>query len=107
MAQIVKRINAIAIEPTRTIQFYDGYNPHIFYDLGDYIASICSDEKLLNEFHEQLAKVIPYKAHTDYVYVYGFGTVWVEYYSGISTSAPSTSAKCASYEETEWAKRTL
>ncbi len=107
LAQIVKRINATAIEPTRTIQFYDGYNPHIFYDLGDYIASICSDEKLLNEFHEQLAKVIPYKAHTDYVYVYGFRPVKLEYYSGISTSAPSLNAKCVSYKDTEWGKVTL
>lgn len=107
LADIVKRINDVAVEPSRAIQFYDGDNPHRFYDLADYIRAICNDEELLDEFTSQMDESIPYKAHTDYVYVYGFGTVRVEYYSGISTSAPSTSAKCASYEETEWAKRTL
>lgn len=107
LADIVKRINAMGGEPMRDVQFYDGYNPHIFYDLGDYVGAICDDAGLLNEFYAQMDRCIPYKRHTEYVYVYGFGRVKVERYSGISTSVLSENGKCVSYAETSWGKRTL
>ena len=106
LAEIVGRINESATEKTRDVQYYDGYTPHIFYDLGDYIGAICSDEGLLSEFQAQMEKCIPHKAHTAQVYAYGFGTININQYSGISTSAPSTNKKCESYRETEWYKAT-
>ena len=106
LAEIVGQINDVATETAREIQYYDGYTPHIFYDLGDYIDAICSDEVLLDEFHAQMAKCVPYKAHTARVYAYGFGTIDINKYSGISTSAPSKNSKCVSYEETEWYEAT-
>lgn len=106
LAEIVSRINATAAEATREVQYYDGYTPHIFYDLGDYVEAICNDEGLLNEFQAQMTKCVPYKASTRQVYAYGFGTINIDKYSGISTSAPSTNKKCESYKETEWYKTT-
>lgn len=106
LAEIVKKINANAMELTQKVQFYDGYNPHIFYDLGDYIAAICDDAKLLDEFNSQMLLCVPYKAHTPQVYVYDFGLIPVKKYSGLSTSAPSTNSRCISYGETAWRKAT-
>ena len=44
------------------VQRMDGYNPPLFYDLGDYIAHLCADQNLLDAFNRQLeltAKRIP------------------------------------------------
>ena len=106
LAEIVERINATATEVTRDVQYYDGYTPHIFYDLGDYIDAICRDEMLLSEFQAQMTKCVPYKAHTAQVYAYGSGVINIHTYSGISTSALSKNNKCVSYTETEWYKST-
>ncbi len=110
LANIVNRINRTYPFSNNTnqtnIQFFDGYNPHIFYDLGDYISRKCTDNSLLKEFNEQINKTTPYKAHTDYVYSYNFGTIKIEKYSGLSTSEPSTNNKCASYQDTKWWKAT-
>ncbi len=107
LAEVMRRVNAIAVEPNYEVQFYDGYTPHIFYDLGDYVSAICSDKVLLEEFCMQMEKCVPYKAHTPRIYVYGVGTIEVNNYSGISTSAPSLNSKCASYQETEWFKSVM
>jgi hypothetical protein len=104
LASIVSKIEQLKI--TEDVQFYDGYNPHIFYDLGDYIDKVCKDENLNRLFTEQLNRCVPYKAHTPIVYTYGFGTIKIKTYSGISTSAPSENKKCDSYGETAWAKDT-
>ena len=69
LAEIVGKINTIATEATRDVQYYDGYTPHIFYDLGDYIDAICNDEMLLSEFQAQMTKCIPHKAHTAQIWV--------------------------------------
>ena len=106
LAEIVERINATATEVTRDVQYYDGYTPHIFYDLGDYIDAICRDEMLLSEFQAQMTKCVPYKAHTAQVYAYGSGVINIHTYSGISTSALSKNNKCVSYTKTEWYKST-
>lgn len=106
LAEIIGKINTIATEATRDVQYYDGYTPHIFYDLGDYIDAICNDEMLLSEFQAQMTKCIPHKAHTAQVYAYSSGVININVYSGISTSALSTNNKCISYTETEWYKDT-
>lgn len=109
LANIVKQINAnhqYDDSKTANLQIYDGYTPNIFYDLGDYIASYCTDANLLQQFNTQMQQCITHKAHTEYIYSYGHGTIKIKKYSGISTSAPSTNSKCASYTETEWYKAT-
>lgn len=109
LANIVKKINTTHQyddSKTDNLQIYDGYTPNIFYDLSDYIASYCTDTNLLQQFNNQMQQCITHKAHTKYIYLYGHGTIKINKYSGISTSAPSTNSKCASYQETEWYKAT-
>lgn len=102
MSQIV---HSAKIDTMEDIQVYDAYNPHIFFDLGDYVFAICTDNLLLSEFEKKIQRAIPYKATTKYVYAYGFGEIEVLNFSGISTSAPSKNKKTISYEETEWWKK--
>ena len=45
------------------VQRMDGYNPPLFYNLGDYIAHLCADQNLLDAFNRQLELTVPYKAH--------------------------------------------
>ena len=104
LANIVKRINRQST--TKSLQIYDGYEPHIFYDLGDYMNAACTDEVLKSEFSAQLEKTVPYKTHTQKVYAYEIGTIDIKSYSGISTSEPSQNKKCDSWKETSWAKAT-
>ena len=104
LARIIKNINKKPI--SATIQIYDGNKPHLFYDLGDYIDAVCQDKTLKTEFSAQLQKTVPYKAHTERVYVYGFDPIIIKKYSGLSTSEPSKNNKCASWKETSWAKAT-
>ena len=109
LANIVKNINETHIyddSKTENLQIYDGYTPNIFYDLGDYITSYCTNTNLLQQFNNQMQQCIIHKAHTEYIYSYGYGIIKINKYSGISTSAPSTNLKCASYQETEWYKAT-
>lgn len=109
LAKLVKQINntySLNNNLTTKIQFYDGYTPHIFYDFGHYMSILCPDNKLLQEFNAQLNLCIPYKATTTNIYAYSFGTIKIEHFSGISTSAPSSNPKCISYKETEWYKNT-
>jgi len=59
------------------------------YDLGDYIAHLCTDENLLDAFNRQLDVTVPYKAHTPQYYSASNGFNDIRAYSGITTSAPS------------------
>lgn len=109
LASIVKQINQSELNTqynTSLLQVYDGYNPNIFYDFGDYINTICANDELRQKFNQQLDRCIPHKHHTSFVYAYSKGTIKIDKYSGISTSAPSTNTKCASYKETSWYKAT-
>lgn len=106
LANIAKRINRQSTSTTQSLQIYDGYNPHIFYDLGDFMTSMSTNDTLKSEFSAQIKKTVPYKAHTPKVYAYGVGTINIKNYSGISTSEPSNNTKCATWEETSWAKAT-
>ncbi len=72
-----------------SLQRMDGYEPPIFYDYGDYVAHLCTDEQLLMEYKEQLDRMIPYKTHTTEFYSKSKGAVPINVYSGITTSDPS------------------
>lgn len=96
MAAVIKRINeaspAYVADPERPLQQYEYlYHPTRFYDFGDYVHQLCDDAALLAEFDAQLARTAPeqYRLHTEYFY--SNGKRLIETYSGISTSAPSTS----------------
>lgn len=71
------------------LQRMDGYDPAIFYDMGDYVAHLCKDEQLLMRFEDQLNRTVPYKTRTDKFYTKSKGVLPIRVYSGITTSDPS------------------
>lgn len=95
LAEVVRRINGTALRDydSEALQVYEGLRPHLFYDLGDFIRTVCADEALLAEFEKQFDLTFPPAArlHTPSFYT-GYGGVHmpVERYSGVSVSEPST-----------------
>ena len=88
------------------IQSMDGYTPTIFYDLGDYAAALCADQALLAEFEAQMRRTVPYKGHTQQYYSAFTGPMPIRAYSGLTTSAPTTSRYADDWAETQWYKAT-
>ncbi len=98
-AQLMSRINALAAEQGAvpaldSIQLMDGYTPSIFFDCGSYVDQLCTtDAQLLSEFHTQLTRLVPHKAHTSHfpTGISGFlRTIPIHTYSGVTISDPST-----------------
>ena len=88
------------------VQRMDGYNPPLFYDLGDYIAHLCADQNLLDAFNRQLELTVPYKAHTAQYYSASNGFNDIRAYSGITTSAPSHNTRSVGLKKTKWYQAT-
>ncbi len=100
IASLMKQINAkytFNTELTNSIQNLDGYNPPIFFDMGDYVSHLCSDTTLLATFEKQLKLLVPYKSNTEYYYssLYRPGRHLISTYSGITISDPSTNSLAA------------
>ena len=109
LARVVGKIEAACeLDPNLRpyIQRMDGYSPAIFYDLGDYIAALCTDEALLREFRSQLARAVPYSAHTPQYYSAFSGAETIRAYSGITTSAPTVSSYADAWRQTDWYRAT-
>ena len=112
MAEVMHLINnaspAYIPDPEKPLQQYEYlYAPTRFYDLADYVYQLCDDTALLKEFDEQLARTVPerYRLHTEYFYSGGKRPLTT--YSGISTSAPSTSGIVVNnIQNTGWYKAT-
>lgn len=112
MAEVMRRINnaspAYIPDPEKPLQQYEYlYDPTRFYDLADYVYQLCDDTALLKEFDEQLGRTVPerYRLHTEYFYSGGKRPITT--YSGISTSAPSTSGIVVNnIQNTGWYKAT-
>lgn len=97
----------------QSVQMMDGYfysyayNATLFFDLGDYVNKLCPDEALRNQFHTQLAKVVPFKAHTPYFFAFTRQSgILVREYSGITTSVCSNASLAKDYASTDWYKAT-
>ena len=94
MAEIMKAVNASIpaskiIDPS-DIQKLDGFSPTVFFDFADYVNKVCDDASLLSEFNNQLAKLVPFKAHTEYYYSdYTEKTTLINTFSGLTTSDPT------------------
>ena len=105
LARIVREIN-LTQKFNHTlladVQRMDGYDPTLFYDLGDYIAHLCTNQNLLDTFNRQLEVTVPYKAHTAQYYsaINGFNDIRV--YSGITTSEPSHDTRSIGLKNTKW-----
>lgn len=112
MAEVMRQINNASPgyipDPEKPLQQYEYlYDPTRFYDLGDYVRQLCGNTALLTEFERRLESTVPerFRLHTEYYY--SGGKRLIETYSGISTSAPSTSGIVVNnIENTAWHKAT-
>lgn len=93
-----------------SLQYYEGLNPHLYFDFGQYINLLCADESIKAEFNAQLAKAVPYKNTLSSFYTAlkpGRGTHYINtnVYSGLTTSQSSEMYR-TEYAETAWYKAT-
>ena len=117
LAATVKQANNshITIDP-QTVQFYDGIsasrNPtHIFFDLEHYVTLSCTDAAAVTAFTEQMARTVSGQYHTTTFYsAYNNLGNAINYYSGVTTSAPILNVAGSAYKEdwkqTAWYKVT-
>lgn len=109
LAALMKRINSNhTFNPAKLndLQRLDGYTPVRFFDLGDYVRQLCTDQALLSEFEEQLDRTVPYRRHTPNYYSTNNGVNPIRTYSGITTSDPSVSSAVSTKDQTAWWKAT-
>jgi hypothetical protein len=109
LTRTMKKINSkysINSSSLAEVQRMDGYSPVIFYDYGSYVNHLCKDSILLNEFNLQLERSVPYKSHTSSYYSAMIGAVYINSYSGITTSDPSNNALSSSKVNTRWYRAT-
>ncbi len=110
LAEEMKQINLTALQTVSpaNLQPYDGYTPHRFYDLGDYVEHSCTDAALRRSFAEQLERVIPadHRRHTPTYYSNGHDDHPINTFSGVMCSDPSTSNLCAEKDQTAWWRAT-
>ena len=105
LADVVRTINinySDAAKPSKNIQSMDGFDPPLFYDMGDTFDHICPDSALLARFHEQLSLAVPYKACTDSYYSTYMGRMDIRSFSGITTSEISANPDAAALSQTKW-----
>ncbi len=98
------------------IQHYELMNPHLFYDLDGYLATVSRYPLFYNAFKNQLNRTVLYKDCTDQIYSAYSSSHWfvVDSYSGLSSYIPRydlphsqkiTNLNLA-YFQTAWAQAT-
>ena len=112
LATAMKAVNAATIKEDfllQNVQYYEGQDPHSFYDLGDMVEQSCADVEAAAAFKAQLDKTVTSRYHTTQFYsAYGSGNKYyhdINYYSGISTSA-MVRHYATDWQQTEWYKAT-
>ncbi len=111
LAKAMKEVNNATKDDSKLsgVQTYDGFNNHLFFDLGDYVDKTCTNEEVKSRFKAQLERTIPSKYTTSKFWA-GYGNMGYYYvnakaYSGITTSQPSVMYQ-SNYTDTEWYKAT-
>jgi hypothetical protein len=104
LAEAARAINNRTEEtrPKGNIQATDGFNPPVFYDLGDTFRHLCTDTILLGIFMQQLEKAVPFKTFTDYYFSSNGGYRKINHFSGLNTSQPSINPAATSWVSTKW-----
>ena len=107
MASVMKEINSKYIfNNNDTIQVLDGINKTIYYDMGDYVKSLCGkDTELYSKFSIALNKLVPYHRNTTQFYSYYNGgiPINIKTFSGISISDLSNNINIANEKlNTSW-----
>ena len=112
LATAMKAVNKAGVKDgfsLDNVQYYEGQNPHSFYDLGDMVEQSCADATAAAAFKAQLDKTVTSRYHTEQFYsAYGSGNKYyhdINYYSGITTSA-MVEHYSTDWQETAWYKAT-
>jgi hypothetical protein len=90
------------------VQYYEGQEPHSFYDMGDLYRLSRANGDVLAAFKTQLDKTVTSRYHTPQFYsAYGSGDHYhnINYYSGISTSS-MVEHYALDWAKTDWYKAT-
>ncbi len=84
------------------VQVLDGYSPaSIFFDLGDYVRVLTSEETN-SSFKEALEAAVPYKVNTPQYYSQSNGKHDIRAFSGLTISDLSTNSRAESKTTTAW-----
>lgn len=112
LAEVMKRVyNETTNIDVSTIQAYDNFPYHLYFDLGHYVESVASGDTL-KTFNDALEDVVIYKGHTDTFFtVTGAEDAYIPItnYSGLScyilqeADCPKTAE---AWRDTAWAKAT-
>ena len=91
----------------KELQTYEGENPHHFYDFGEWVRVVATDDAALQSFNEAMAECIIAKYSLASFYsaygTYGTYPINLDVYSGVTTSAPSR-AYPNGWRTTSWYK---
>src|SRR5574344_1410160 len=71
MASVMKDINATyTFDQTKlsSVQYLDGYDNNVFFDLESYIDQLGVTAPLSTNFKTALDNLVPYKVYTPYIY---------------------------------------
>ena len=107
LAETTKRVIASAKEEysKSKLQTYEGQSKHQFYDFGQWVNVVATDESALAAFNAQLENTVIAKFSLPSFYsAYGsYGTypIDLDIYSGVTTSAPSEAYPNA-WRKTNW-----
>lgn len=92
------------------IQYLDGYYPHIFFDMGDYVTNLTNDQQASAQLMNYLQLAVPYKSNTTRFFSALSGRrTDIDAYSGLTISDPSenkSDINQAKKESTSWWKAT-
>lgn len=95
-----------------SLQVLDGFHTPVFYDLGDYVAHLCKNNDMLNDFNAALSSAVKAFTYTDSIYSYLYKSdgpkyIKVNRFSGMTVSDPSrASVSQKGREKTAWWKAT-
>ncbi len=121
LADITLQINSLYSDDNvdlDSIQAYERLNGHLFFDFEQYMLAKCEDQTLATQFEAQMELAFPSECrlHTARFFA-NIGTsasssndyeayyTTIEYYSGVTTSAPSERMTSA-WQTTSWAEAT-
>lgn len=95
----INRSGNLVTVPENDLQVMDGYQPSIFFDMGDYVSKTAQNEpELLARFTRQLALLVPYKRNTPSFFTSvrdpeNGDIMPISTFSGITISDPSNNPK--------------
>lgn len=106
LAEVTRRVLATRNDEAdlSLLQSYEGLNSHLFFDFREYVEAVATDSELLAAFEEQFERTFPAscRLHTPGFYSgYNEAMNPIDYYSGVTTSAPSTKYP-TDYATTPW-----